>query len=337
MATLSSLPNEMLLRILASVSSASDVANICSMSRHVAGAAQEALYSQVELKRDPLALTLLVHTFLGRPAFARMVKVLHLSVAELQWEGCSDDSWSRSVNWSRSVPGIGRDFVCYVDHVNNALRRSLPSGEGSYIQPAEDDPLPGVMALNNTHEGLLRYWLIELRMLTEAPVGALLLSLVPNVVDLRLEVARYNNMDVSSLFPLQTLFKARPGRSFAPLMAIFRFRNQVKRLHLRGGNMELLKIGFGNLDVLELDLIEQQPQRLFTNTIFGLDNPIASGPKSLVLEATGASFGPDIALRQVLRRFSPVYHAQTSALLFSAWNAALEESTMIRSVVLTSL
>jgi hypothetical protein len=33
-------------------------------------------------------------------------------------------------------------------------------------------------------------------MLTEAPVGALLLSLVPNVVDLRLEVARYNNMDV---------------------------------------------------------------------------------------------------------------------------------------------
>jgi hypothetical protein len=73
----------MLLRILAFVSSASDVANICSMSRHVAGAAQEALYSQVELKRDPLALTLLVRTLLGRPDLARIVKILHLNVVEL--------------------------------------------------------------------------------------------------------------------------------------------------------------------------------------------------------------------------------------------------------------
>jgi hypothetical protein len=117
---MATLPTEMLLRILTFVNSASDVANICSVSRHVVGAAQEALYSQMELKRDPLALTLLVRTFLGCPDFARMVKVLHLSVAELRWEGCSDDNWSRCVNWSRSVPTATRivmDFADYHAHI----------------------------------------------------------------------------------------------------------------------------------------------------------------------------------------------------------------------------
>jgi hypothetical protein len=82
MTTLSPLPNEMLLRILFFLPSSLDTTYVCPVSRHIAGAAQEALYSYVELRRNPLALTLLVRTLLERPDMAKIVKTPHFNVTE---------------------------------------------------------------------------------------------------------------------------------------------------------------------------------------------------------------------------------------------------------------